>query len=68
VDAGVYVAFVEKDSPAARAGVPRDVVLTRVDDAPITAVEDVQSALRSAGPVLLRVQRRDGTSAFYEVK
>ncbi len=68
VDAGVYVAFVEKDSPAARAGVPRDVVLTRVDDAPIAAVEDVQSALRSAGPVLLRVQRRDGTSAFYEVK
>ena len=68
-DGGVYVAYVEKDSPAAVAGLPRDVVLMAVDGDTVRSPEQVQSHLEeTTGPVLVRVQRRDGTSAFYEVE
>jgi len=67
IDAGVYIAYVEKGTPADAAGIPRDVVLTAVNGSPVASPEDVQKALDAAGTSLLRVQRRDGTGAFYEV-
>jgi len=68
VDAGVYIAYVEKDSPADVAGLPRDVILTAVDGEPVVSPEEAEKKLTAVGTLLLRVQRRDGTSAFYEVK
>lgn len=68
VDAGVYIAYVEKDSPADAAGIPRDVILTAVDGEPVASPAEAEKKLAAAGTLLLRVQRRDGTSAFYEVK
>jgi len=67
IDAGVYIAYVEKDTPADAAGIPRDVVLTAVNGSPVASPNDAQKALDAAGTALLRVQRRDGTGAFYEV-
>jgi S1-C subfamily serine protease len=67
VDAGVYIAYVEKDTPADAAGLPRDVVLTAVNGSPVASPDDVQNALDASGTALLRVQRRDGTGAYYEV-
>lgn len=68
VDEGVYIAYVERDGKAAAAGLPRDVVITHLDDTPIETPSDVVEHLATAsGSVLVRVQRRDGTPAFYEV-
>lgn len=66
---GAYVAYVEKGQSAAEAGLPRDVVITALDDVSVDAPSDVQSHLEDAdGPVLVQVQRPDGTLAFYEVQ
>jgi len=68
LDAGAYVAFVEKGGAAAAAGLPLDVVVTALDDTPVTAPADVEAYLDGAdGPVLVQVQRPDGTQAFYEI-
>lgn len=68
VDAGAYVAYVESGGAAEDAGLPRDVVIVRMDGAPVEAPSDIVARLeRTDGPVLLEVQRRDGTRAFYEV-
>lgn len=68
VSSGAYVAYVERGTPAGRAGLPRDVVVTRADDTSVTGADDVVDVATSAdAPVLLRVERRDGTSAFYEI-
>jgi len=72
VGSGVYVAYVQNGSAVANGGLPRDVVVTRVDEALVRSVEDVLAALeraeKSGAPVLVQVQRRDETSAFYEVQ
>ncbi|MFB6249260.1 MAG: trypsin-like peptidase domain-containing protein [Salinibacter sp.] len=68
VDAGAYVAYVEQGRPAAAAGLPRDVVITALDDTPVDGPADVQSYLSdTGGPVVVQVQRTDGTQAFYEI-
>jgi Do/DeqQ family serine protease len=68
---GVLVAFVAGDGTAGAADVPRNVALTAVDGAAVGSVKEALTALRAASaqgePALLRVKRRDGTSAFYEV-
>jgi Do/DeqQ family serine protease len=71
VQRGVYVAYVEKGGPAGRAGLPRGVVLKKVAGQPVSSIEDVLKAFGHAGAseaVLLRVKRRDGQTAFYEVE
>jgi Do/DeqQ family serine protease len=69
VEAGAYVAYVEQGRPGAAAGLPRDVVITALDDTPVAAPDDIRAYLRSAeGPVLVQVRRADGTEAFYEVE
>jgi Do/DeqQ family serine protease len=68
IEAGAYVAYVEKDRPAAEAGLPRDVVITALDDTSIETPVDVRQYLTEAkGPTLVQVQRPDGTQAFYEI-
>jgi Do/DeqQ family serine protease len=69
VDGGAYVAYVESGGDAAAAGLPRNVVITRIDDVPVDTPSDVVEHLSgAAGPILVRVQRRDGTPAFYEIE
>lgn len=69
LDRGAYVAYVEQGSPAARGGLPRDVVVTALDDTPIESPADVESYLEdNVAPVLVQVQRTDGTQAFYEIE
>jgi Do/DeqQ family serine protease len=69
VDAGAYVAYVEKGGRAAAAGLPRNVVITHLNDTRIgSPPEAVQYLSGSDGSVLVQVQRRDGTPAFYEIE
>lgn len=69
VEAGVYVAYVEKGGSAADAGLPRDVVITALEDTPVERPGDVQSLLsKTEKPVLVQVQRSDSTQAFYEIE
>lgn len=68
---GAYVAYVQGSSPAGQAGLPRDVVITRINDTDVASVREAIGALEQAEQgaepyVLMQVQRRDGTSAFYE--
>lgn len=69
VDGGVYVAYVENGSRADEIGFPRDVVITHVDDQPIGSLDDLKTyaSQQDSGVVLVQVQRRDGTSAYYEL-
>lgn len=69
---GVYLAYVEHGTLAAQAGLPRDVVVVRIDDEPVASVEDavrlLGGAAESEEPVLLQVVRRDGIVAFFELE
>ena len=68
VDGGAYVAYVESGGRAAAAGLPRNVVITRLGDTRIETPSDVvQHLAETTGSVLVQVQRRDGTPAFYEI-
>jgi S1-C subfamily serine protease len=68
LDAGAYVAYVDQGEAAAEAGLPRDVIITALDDTPIETPEDVKDYLQQAeAPILVQVQRTDGTQAFYEI-
>jgi S1-C subfamily serine protease len=68
IDAGAYVAYVEQGRPAAAAGLPRNVVITALDDTSIEVPADARAYLADTEPpVLVQVQREDGTQAFYEI-
>lgn len=69
VEAGAVVAYVEQGGAAAEAGLPRNVVITALDDTRITSPDDVQSYLETTDTetVLVQVLRPDGTQAFYEI-
>ena len=69
VDAGAVVAYVEQGGPAAQAGLPRNVVITALDDTSIATPGDVQAYLDASETeaVLVQVLRPDGTQAFYEI-
>ncbi|QXD15862.1 trypsin-like peptidase domain-containing protein [Rhodocaloribacter litoris] len=71
VEDGLYLAYVTHGSVAAAAGLPRDVVLLDVDDRPVASVAEAREAFAQAAergePVLLRVLRRDGVTAFFEL-
>ncbi|HYE58475.1 MAG TPA: trypsin-like peptidase domain-containing protein [Rhodothermales bacterium] len=67
---GAYVARVQEGTPAAFAGVPVDVVVVGIEEQPVASAEAAAEMLDLAEPgtpLLLRVKRRDGTTAFYEV-
>lgn len=68
IEDGAYVAYVESGGRADTAGLPRDVVITHLNETPIEAPADVVQYLAEATrPILIQVQRRDGTPAFYEI-
>jgi Do/DeqQ family serine protease len=71
LDHGVYVAYVEANSRAEAAGLPRDVVIVRVGTRLLYRAEDAQPLFEKAdaddGAVLLRIKRRDGLTAFFEL-
>ena len=70
--AGAYVARVEPGSLAGAAGLPEGVLLTQVEDQPVASVRAFLRALQQAAAasdaVLVRVQRRNGLQAFYEIE
>ena len=69
VEEGAYVAYVESGGKAAASGLPRNVVITHLGDTRIETPADVVQRLADAtAPVLVQVQRRDGTPAFYEIE
>jgi len=72
VDAGVFVAYVTNGSVASMAGLPRDVVILKIGDNNIHTIEDVLQTLGEpveyGDSLILRVKRRDGLSAFYELE
>ncbi|MDZ4700186.1 MAG: trypsin-like peptidase domain-containing protein, partial [Rhodothermales bacterium] len=70
VDHGVYIAYVAKGSSPSLAGLPRDVVLTGLNDEEVhsleTAVGLLEKLARTGQPVVFQVRRQDGRIAFYE--
>jgi len=71
VGGGAYIAYVERSGLAAKAGLRRDMVITRIDEAPVESVEHAIGALgglidRDSAP-LVEVARRDGILAFYQL-
>jgi serine protease Do len=71
VNHGAYIAYTISGSPAAAGGLPRDAVITHVDDQQVFSAEEAIGYLASADdlgePTLVQVRRRDGLTAFYEV-
>lgn len=69
---GVYISYVKKGSPGARAGLPRDVVIVDIGGTEIQSVDDAIDAFEQEahdnGSVLVRVKRRNGLTAFYELR
>ena len=66
---GVYVAYVERGGAADRAGLPRNTVITHVNDQPVDGPDALLNVLRAenGSATLVRIQRRGGRSAFYEI-
>lgn len=69
---GAYVGYIVRGSPAALNGVPRDVVITEIEGEAVRSAEDAMTYLdlavaREKASVLIRVERRDGLAAFYEI-
>lgn len=71
LETGVYVAYVANGGVASLAGLPRDVVIMQIDGNDVDTVDDVFQRLVERADllesVLIRVKRRDGLSAFYEL-
>jgi len=72
IEQGVYLSYIEAGTTADEAGLPRDVIIERIDDEPVTSVEEVVRQLglaaESSETVLLRVKRRNSLAAFFEMK
>ncbi|MEX1055424.1 MAG: trypsin-like peptidase domain-containing protein, partial [Rhodothermales bacterium] len=71
-EGGSYVAFVENGSLADEAGLPRDVAIVAIAGEEVSSTEDairlLEESARFEDSILLRVKRRDGISAFYEIE
>ncbi len=70
-DAGIYVAYVEKNGIASNAGLRRDVLIRSVDGEPVDTIDGLREALsesfgHSRGAIL-EIVGRDGISAFYDL-
>ena len=72
VGAGAYLSRVDRGGPAYADGLPEGVVVTEIENLPTPTAEAARGALveftRAGRPILLRVQRADGTAAFYELQ
>jgi Do/DeqQ family serine protease len=71
LERGAYVAYVRGGSPASEAGLPRDAVITAIEETEVESAPQVREVLREnwqeEETVLVRVRRRDQTTAFYEL-
>ena len=71
VQTGAYIAFIEGGSLAASGGLPRDVVIEQIAGQDVLSTADALALLgdvaQTEESVLLRVRRRDGLAAFYEL-
>ncbi len=69
VERGAYVTYVLKEGVAGRSGLPRDVVVTKLDDAPVADVLSMVSTIRSArgSSVLVEATRRGNVKLFFEL-
>ena len=69
---GTYVAYVERGGLADFAGLPRDVALVEVAGQVVESAEHAVTLLQEAAAfeeaILLKVRRRDGVTAFYEME
>ncbi len=69
---GAYVAYIKNGSVSSQGGLPRDVVITRVGDREVTTMDEAREAFEQAAEreesVVVRVKRRDGLNAFYEIE
>ena len=72
VGAGAYLSRVDRGGPAYADGLPEGVVVTEIENLPTPTAEAARGALheftQASRPILLRVQRADGTAAFYELQ
>jgi Do/DeqQ family serine protease len=72
VGAGAYLSRVDPGGPAYADGLPEGVVVTEIENLPTPTAEAARAALQqftqSGRPILLRIQRADGTAAFYELQ
>jgi S1-C subfamily serine protease len=73
VDEGAYIAYIQGGTPASIDGLPRDVVITFIEGESVANVEEAFRLFDLAyaeeeETLLIRVKRRDGLSAFYEVQ
>jgi Do/DeqQ family serine protease len=69
---GAYIGYIVRGSTASENGVPRDVVITEIEGQPVRSADDAITYLdlaiaREKESVLVRVERRDGIAAFYEI-
>ena len=66
---GVYIAYVTKEDAASKAGIPRDVIITKLNDQRITDVLTLVSAVRAekGKSVLIEATRRGGVKLFFRV-
>ncbi len=70
VTEGAYVSRVSEGAPAAFAGLPRDVVVIGIEGVPVATADEILARLDATPPgtpLLVRVRRRSGTTAFYEI-
>jgi len=72
VGEGAYVGYIVRGSAASESGVPRDVVITEIEGQAVRSADDAIAYLDLAvaeekESVLVRVERRDGLAAFYEI-
>jgi Do/DeqQ family serine protease len=69
---GVYVAYVTNGSTPFIGGLPRDVVITGLNDHDVRSLEGavglLETLAREGQPVVFRVRRQDGRIAFYEAE
>ena len=69
---GVYIAYVERGGVASLAGVSRDVLVRAVDGNAVNSVVQLSKAVSEAFSksegVVVEVVKRDGISAFYELR
>lgn len=70
---GAYIAYVQGGTPASQGGLPRDAIITAIENHPVVTVEDAFRLLDLAyaeehEAVLIRVRRRTGISSFYEIQ
>lgn len=72
VQGGSYIAYVENGSLADAAGLPRDAAIVEIGGSTVGSTDQAIDRLTEAGQerdaVLIKVKRRNGISAFYEME